>query len=311
MIARAPVYYRCVQWLNYHHLLYFWTVAKEGSMAAASRRLRLAQPTISGQIRALEEAMEVKLFQRQGRGLALTEAGRVAFRYAEDIFTLGREMQTALRGESTGRPLQFDVGVANVVPKLVAFHLLAPALALPEKVLLRCHEDHVEKLLNQLAAHELDIVLSDAPAPPGSSIRVFSHLLGECDVTFFASKDLAPSIRRRFPAGLTGQPFLMPAAGTSLRRNLDVWLEKQDVTPDVVAEFDDSSLLKTFGQAGLGAFAAPTIMAEEIARQYDVKPVGTTSEVKERFYAISAERRLRHPAVVAVTENARNELFKV
>lgn len=280
-------------------------------MAAASKRLRLAQPTISGQIRALEEAMDVKLFARQGRGLALTEAGRVAFRYAEDIFTLGREMQTALRGEATGRPLQFDVGVADVVPKLIAFHLLEPALHLPSKVLLRCQEDHADKLLTKLAAHELDIVLADAPAQPHASIRVFSHLLGECDVTFFAPKNLATAARRRFPAALHGQPFLMPSQGTSLRRNLDIWLEKHDVTPDVIGEFDDSSLLKTFGQAGLGMFAAPSIIAEEIARQYDVKPVGTTAEIKERFYAISAERRLRHPAVVAVTENARNELFKV
>ncbi len=279
-------------------------------MAAAAKRLRLAQPTISEQIRALEEAMEVKLFQRQGRGLALTEAGRVAFRYAEDIFSLGREMQTALRGEATGRPLQFHVGVADVVPKLIAFHLLAPALQLNEKVLLTCEEDRAEKLLPRLAAHELDLVLSDAPALPSPSLRVFSHLLGECDVTFFAPKDTAASLRKRFPAGLHQQPFLMPAQGTSLRRNLDMWFDKHGVSPDVVAEFDDSSLLKTFAQAGLGVFAAPSIISKEVTRQHDVRAVGSAPDIKERFYAISVERRLRHPAVVAVTETARQELFK-
>ena len=279
-------------------------------MGAAAKRLRLAQPTVSEQIRALEEAMEVKLFERQGRGLVLTEAGRVAFRYAEDIFSLGREMQTALRGEVTGRPLQFHVGVADVVPKLVAFHLLAPALSLSQKVLLTCEEDRAESLLARLAAHELDVVLSDAPAQPAANVHMFSHLLGECDVTFFATRETAGNLRKRFPASLHEQPFLMPTQGTALRRNLDIWFDQNNISPDVVAEFDDSSLLKTFAQAGLGAFAAPSIISKEVTRQHDVRPIGSATDLKERFYAISAERRLRHPAVVAVTENARNELFK-
>jgi len=299
-----------VQWLNYHHLLYFWTVAKEGSVSAASKKLRLAQPTLSGQIHALEEQMEVKLFRRQGRGLALTESGQVAFRYADEIFSLGKEMQTALRGETTGRPVQFNVGVTDVLPKLVAFHLLEPAFKLKEKVLVKCEEDRVDRLLTRLATHELDIVLSDSPANPMINVRVFNHLLGECDVSFFAQKEPALAMRKKFPKCLAGAPFLMPSSGTSLRRSLDAWFERQGLMPDIVAEFDDSGLLKTFGQAGMGVFAAPSIVSAEICRQYNVRLIGRTSEIKERFYAISAERRLRHPAVVAVSEAARNELFK-
>lgn len=297
-------------WLNYHHLLYFWTVAKEGSVSSASKKLRLAQPTLSGQIHALEEQMEVKLFRRQGRGLALTESGQVAFRYADEIFSLGKEMQIALRGEATGRPVQFNVGITDVLPKLIAFHLLEPAFKLKEKVLVRCEEDQADRLLTRLANHEIDIVLSDSPASPTVNGRVFNHLLGECGATFFAPKAQAMAMRRKFPKCFSNAPFLMPAAGTSLRGGLDAWFEQHGVVPDIVAEFDDSSLLKTFGQAGMGAFAAPSIVAKEICRQYNVQTIGSTLDIKERFYAISAERRLRHPAVVAVTESARNEWFK-
>lgn len=279
-------------------------------MSAASKKLRLAQPTLSGQIHALEESMEVKLFRRQGRGLSLTEAGQVAFRYADEIFSLGAEMQTAMRGEATGRPLQFNVGVADVLPKLVAFHLLEPAFRLQEKVVVKCEEDRADRLLTRLAAHELDIVLSDAPANPMINVRVFNHLLGECDVSFFAPQEQAAAMKKKFPRCMAGAAFLMPSPGTTLRRSLDAWFERQGVQPNVVAEFDDSGLLKTFGQAGMGLFAAPSIVSEEICRQYNVRPIGAAPEIKERFFAISAERRLRHPAVVAVSEAARHEFFK-
>lgn len=278
-------------------------------MSAASRRLRLAQPTISGQIRALEEAMEVKLFARQGRGLVLTEAGRTAYRYAEQIFALGREMQGALRGEATTRPLHFDVGVAHVVPKLVAFSLLEPAFRLQERVVVRSEEDRVERLLVRLTAREIDLVLSDAPANTDAKATIFSQLLGECDVTLFAPRDAAAQLRRRFPRSLDGFAFLMPAEGTALRTNLDAWFADNEVVPDRVAEFNDGGLLNTCAQAGLGCFAAPSIIAKRIARQYDVRSIGTISEIKQSYYALSAERRIRHPAALAVIESARS-LFK-
>lgn len=299
-----------MQWLNYHHLLYFWTVAKEGSVLAASKKLRLAQPTLSGQIHALEESLEVKLFKRHGRGLLLTDVGQVAFRYAGEIFGLGAEMQQAIKGESTGRPLQLHVGVADVLPKLVAFHLIQPAFALEEVVRVKCEEDRADRLLTKLAAHELDIVLSDAPANPMVSVRVFSHLLGECDVVFLAPAAKAKGLVGKFPGCLSKAPFLMPARGTTLRHSLDVWFNRHHIEPDIVAEFDDSGLLKTFAQAGLGCFAAPGIVAKEVCRQYNVVPIGHAHDVKERFFAITAERKLQHPAVRAVTEAARNELFK-
>ena len=300
-----------MQWLNYHHLLYFWTVAKEGSVSAASKKLRLAQPTLSGQIHALESQMEIKLFRRQGRGLSLTDAGQVAFRYADEIFSLGTEMQTALRGEVTGRRLEFNVGISDALPKLIAFHLLKPAFALGERIVVRCQEERVDRLLTRLASHDLDLVLSDAPANPAISVKVFNHLLGECSISFFAIKERATKLKAKFPTSLSDDPFLMPSLGTTLRRSLDSWFNMHGVVPDIVGEFDDSGLLKTFGQAGVGSFAAPSIISKEVCRQYNVKPIGVAHEIKEKFYAISAERRLRHPAVVAVTESARNELFKV
>lgn len=276
-----------LQWLNYRHLLYFWTVAKEGSVSAASKKLRLAQPTLSGQIHALEAQTEMKLFRRQGRGLSLTEAGRIAFRCADEIFSLGPEMQTALRGEVTGRRIEFNVGISNALPKLITFHLLAPAFALSERVVVKCQEERADRLLPRLASHELDIVLPDAPANPAISVEVFSHLLGECGVSFFTGKDRAARLRRNFPKSLSGTLFLMPAVGTTLRRSLDAWFDAQRVTPDVVGEFVQGNLPPIQRQAHRAAH-----------------------EVQERFYAISADRRLRHPAVVAVTEAARNEWFK-
>lgn len=297
-----------MEWLNYHHLLYFWTVAKEGSIARAGEKLRLAQPTISGQIRALEESFGEKLFQRVGRRLVLTEMGRLVYRYADEIFTLGRELGDAVKGRPTGRPVRFTVGVADVMPKLIAARLLAPALRLKEPVRMICREDKPEPLLAELGVHELDLVLTDSPLGGGVSIRAFNHLLGECDVSFFA----APSLKlaqKTFPRCLDGAPFLMPMEGSTLRRSLEQWFDEHDLRPRIACEFDDSALLKTFGQSGVGAFAAPAAIAEEIARQYGVQEIGRTAEVRERFYAISAERRLKHPAVIAISQAARERLF--
>ena len=298
-----------MEWLNYHHLLYFWAVAREGGVTKASEQLRLAQPTISGQLKALEEALGEKLFERTGRRLVLTDVGRVVYRYADEIFTLGRELQDPLKGRPTGRPVRFTVGVADAVPKLVAYRLLQPALTLPEPVHVVCREDKPERLLSELGLHSLDLVLSDAPAPPGVNVKAYSHLLGETPVAFFGTDALAAEHRRGFPRSLDGAPVLVPTEGSSLRRSLEQWFDAEGLRPRVVGEIEDSALLKVFGQAGTGLFPAPVAIEAEIRVQFGVKVVGRVDAVKARFYALSAERKLKHPAVLAIREAARSELF--
>lgn len=295
--------------LNYHHLLYFWMVAREGTVARAAVKLRLAQPTVSGQVHALEGALGERLFERAGRGLHLTEMGRTVFRFADEIFALGRELSESVKGQPTGRPLRLKVGVADGLPKLVAYRLIEPALSLPEPVQLVVLEQSTERLLAALALHDLDVVLTDRVAPPGVSVRAFNHLLGDCGVTLFAAPRLSVKYRRRFPRTLDGAPFLLPGETSTLRRALEQWFEKQRIRPRIVGEFDDSTLIKVFGQAGKGVFAAPSIIEPSVCKQYGVTVVGRMDKVRERFYAVSAERRLKHPAVIAITESARRELF--
>jgi LysR family transcriptional regulator, transcriptional activator of nhaA len=298
-----------MEWLNYHHLLYFWVVAREGGLVAAGKVLRLSHPTLSAQIHTLEAQLGEKLFVKVGRKLALTETGRVVFRYADEIFGLGREMVEAVKGRSTGQPLRLEVGIADVVPKLVVRRLLQPAFTLAEPVRLVCHEESYEKLLTDLALHTLDIVISDAPVPTGSKVRAFNHLLGETGVSFFGTKELAKRYKRGFPASLNGAPVLLPLEHLTLRRSLNQWFDRNDIKPQVVAEFADSALLKAFGGDGLGVFPAPTVVESEVMAQHDVQLLGRVPEVRERFYAISVERRLKHPAVVAISDAARQELF--
>ncbi len=296
-------------WLNYHHLLYFWTVAREGSIARATRKLHLTQPTISAQIHRLEESLGEQLFTRSGRRLVLTEVGQVVYRYAEEIFTLGRELQDVLAGQPTGRPLRLSVGIADQLPKLLAHRLLAPAFGLAEPVHLLCREGKPDRLFADLTTHDLDLVLSDAPVTAETRVRAFNHLLGETGVAVFGVAPLAEKYRRGFPRSLDGAPFLLPAAGTALRHSLEEWFDRQRVRPSIVGEFSDSALLKVFGMGGLGLFAAPTAIGDDIRRQYEVKPIGPLDGVREAFYAITVERRLRHPAVVAISEAARERLF--
>jgi LysR family transcriptional activator of nhaA len=298
-----------MEWVNYHHLLYFWVVAREGGLVPAGKVLRLSHPTLIAQIRTLEQQLGEKLFVKVGRKLELTETGRVAFRYADEIFTLGREMVDVVKGRTVEQALRLEVGVADVVPKLIVRRLLQPALDLEQPVRLVCLEGTFDKLLADLALHTLDIVIADAPVPQGSSVRVYSHLLGETGVSFFATKELAGSRRRGFPASLDGAPFLLPLQHLTLRRSLNIWFERHDLSPHIVGEFEDSALLKAFGADGIGIFAAPSVVEREVMTQYDVQVVGRTEEVKERFYAISAERRLKHPAVVAVSDAAKHRLF--
>ncbi|MBW1761376.1 MAG: transcriptional activator NhaR [Deltaproteobacteria bacterium] len=294
---------------NYHHLRLFWAVAHEGNLTRASKKLHLAPQTVSTQIRDFEKALGENLFRRSGRRLLLTDVGHVALRYADEIFSLGQELREALRGQPSGRPLRLVVGVADVLPKLVAHRLIEPALLLEEPVRIVCREGTPEKLLADLAVHGLDVVLSDAPIPPGMNVRAYNHELGRCGVTFMAQSDLASRLRKGFPTSLEGAPVLLPSEDTVVRRELDQWFDERGVRPVIAGEFEDSALLKVFGQAGTGFFAVPTVIEDEVVRQYEVEPIGATTDVSERFYAISVERRVRHPAVMAICEAARSELF--
>ncbi|MGE0864860.1 MAG: transcriptional activator NhaR [Vicinamibacterales bacterium] len=297
-----------MEWLNYHHLLYFWTVARQGTIARASEELRLAQPTISGQIRALEHQLGEKLFQRAGRNLVLTEIGHVVYRYADDIFSIGRELMDTLKDRPTGRPVRFQVGVADEVTKIIAYRLLEPALRLTPAVQIVCRDGAPERLLTELATHALDLVIADTPISPAIKVKAFSHPLGETTVTVFGTARLAAARRKNFPQSLDAAPFLLPTDGKTLRRTLDHWFDQQGIRPRIVAEVDDSALLTTFGQAGAGLFVAPTVIEKEVMRQYGVVPVGRLDAVRERYFAISVERRLKHPAVVAISEAA-NEML--
>ncbi len=297
-----------MEWLNYHHLFYFWLAAKEGSVTAAAAKVRLAQSTLSAQIQQLEGALGAELFKRSGRTIALTEAGRHAFRHAEEIFALGRELVDGVQGRSAGRPLRLIVGVAETLPKLVAYRLLEPAFRLEEAPLVVCLEGDVEQLIGRLAVHEVDLVLADAPLTSALHVRAFNHLLGETELTFFAAPALARALRRGFPRSLDGAPVLLPGGRTAMRRALEQWFDARELRPRAVGEFDDSALLKAFGQAGHGAFAAPTAIGDEIERQYAVEAVGRAEGLFERFYAITIERRIRHPAVAAVAQAAKRLL---
>ena len=298
-----------MDWLNYHHLLYFWAVARHGSVTKASKELNLAQSTISGQIRTLEEALGEKLLMKSGRNVVLTEVGHVVYRYADEIFALGREMMDTLKGRPTGKPLKLRVGITDVMPKLISHRLLEPALAMGEDVQLVCHENKTDRLLADLAVHGLDLVLADAPLAAHARVRAYNHFLGECGLTFFGVRDLAQKHRRRFPQSLDGAPMLLPTDNTLLRRALDTWFNKIGVYPSIVAEFEDSALLKVFGEYSAGVFAAPSIVEKEIRETYNVHVIGRTDEVKERFYAITIERRIKHPVAIAISDYARKQLF--
>ena len=298
-----------MDWLNYHHLFYFWTVAREGTITKAAQKLHLGQPAISTQLRQLESSLSVKLFQKNGRNLELTETGRLVYRYADEIFSLGRELTDMIKGHPTGKPVRFVVGIVDVVPKLIAKRLLEPALQLPEPLRLICYEDSLERLLGELALHNVDLVLSDTPVTGAMKVRAFNHLLGESTIAVFGTKELARKYRKGFPQSLNEAPFLLQGRASAVRRSLETWLDSHDLHPLIRAEFADSALLKVFGQAGEGLFAAPFVMKDEICRQHEVELVGEIPAIREHFYAISAERRIKHPAVLAISSAARNDIF--
>ena len=293
-----------MEWLNYHHLLYFWTVARLGSIANASEELLLASATISAQIRRLEESLGEELFQKSGRRLVLTEMGHVAYRYAEEIFSLGRELTDTVKGRPTGHPLRLRIGVSDVLPKRIAYRLIHPALRLPTPVRLICREERPARLLGALALHELDVILSDAPFGPEVSVRAFNHPLGECGMGFYGTPRLAKNRLRAFPKSLDGAPWLLPTDSMAMRHGLDQWFESQRIHPVVVGEFDDFSLLIVFAAAGHGVFAYPSVLDQELRRAYGFVRIGRTDAVRARFFAISVEKKVKNPAVVAICEAA-------
>lgn len=298
-----------MEWLNYHHLLYFWVTAREGSIVRAAEVLRLSHPTISTQIRTLEDSLGEKLFRRTGRRLVLTDMGRVVLGYADDIFATGRELLDTVRGRPTAGPTRLRVGVVDVLPKLVVRRLLEPAGTAVPPVRLVVRDDKPDRLLSDLAQHHLDVVLADAPLGPGAPIRAFNHLLGESEMGIYASGRLAVRLKRGFPRSLDGAPMILPTDTSTNRRSLDAWFEQEGIRPRIVAEFEDSALLKVFGEDGLGAFPAPVVVEDAVRRRHGVALVGRIGSVRERYWAITVERRIRNPAVAAICAAARTDLF--
>ncbi len=300
-----------MEWLNYHHLFYFWLTVKTGTVTAAAESLHLARPTVAAQIKELEKSVGQPLFTKQGRGLVLTEFGKQVHGYADEIFALGHELREFIKTGHQGNRKRFVVGLPDVVPKHIAFELLKPALHMKDRPRAVCYEGKMNQLLADLALHKLDLIISDAPAPPTLEYKVYNHKLGECGMSMLATPNLAKKYRKGFPDSLTDAPCLLPTDHTAVRRSLDIWMNDNEIFPDIVAEFEDSALLKVFGQAGEGIFPIPSAIESLIKKQYGVQLVGRIPEVLDKFYAISAEKRVHHEATLLVVKQARNKLFDI
>lgn len=295
--------------LNYKQLYYFWNVAKAGSITRAAERLHLTPQTISGQLAELERALNTDLFRRIGRRLELTAAGKLALSHADEIFQIGNELEQMLLSGAGSREQSFRVGVADAVPKSLAYQLLAPAMTLAEPVRLICYEDKLERLFAELAIHQLDLVIADRPLPSELGVKGYNHTLGRCTITFYGMPALAARYRPNFPQSLYGAPLLLPGDKAAVQAPLTRWLNEQQVQPHIVGQFDDSALMKAFGKVGAGIFPAPTILSDEISEQYGAEIIGCAQGVMVSYYAISIERKLTHPAVMAVSQAARQSLF--
>ncbi|MGJ0483021.1 MAG: transcriptional activator NhaR [Methylomicrobium sp.] len=296
--------------INYKHLHYFWMVAKEKSIVKASAQLHLTPQTISSQLNCLEEAMDAILFERVGRHLELTDAGRLVLSYADEIFSLGSELQNAVRHRPKKSSLAFKIGIDNVVPKSIAYRLLEPALHVPETIHFNCRENDLDSLLSDLLLHKLDLVISDSPISPDLDFRGFCNPLGESGLSIFAAGALMERLQGEFPYCLDTMPLLLPASNTGIRMHLQRWFDKWRIHPAIVGEFEDSALMKEFAQAGVGVVAAPTAIKAEVVRKHELIEIGTVEEAVIRYYAISVPRKTSHPAVIAITEKAREWLFK-
>lgn len=301
-----------MDWLNYHHLLYFWMVAKEGSIVKACEKLHLSQPTISNQLKTLEQSLGQKLFQRTGRQLVLTDMGHRVFRYADEIFTIGQDLQHYLAGHQEGNLRQrLLIGITDSLPKWVSYRILEPLLSQQENLQFVCYEDdNLKGLLQRLATYELDFVIADAPMPPGSHFKAYNHLLGNCGISFFAVPEKAQAYRDNFPNSLDGTPMLLPSTNTALRGILEGWFQQKKIYPHIVGEFDDMALLNVFAQRGSGVFCVPTVSQKDVSQNLGVELIGATNDVKCSFYAISVERRIRQPIIQELVDHARHHLFK-
>ena len=297
--------------LNYQHLLYFWSVVRTGSLTRACEELSLSAPTISMQLRTLEERLGEKLLAKSGRTLVPTEVGRLVFSYADEIFGLGQALLEALDHRPTERPLRFVVGIDDVVPKEIAYRILKPTLALKRPVRLACREGTLERLVAELALHEVHVVLSDSPVTPSLNVRAYSHSLGTCDVLWMATPTLAKTLRRTFPKSLDGVPVLLPTDDTAIRRALDQWLDKQEIRPIMVGEFEDYAMLREFARAGHGFAPVPSILEEQFRKEYGIARVGVATGVKAEFYAISVERKIKNPAVAEMIEHGREAFLSI
>ena len=297
-----------MNWLNYHHLQYFWAVSQEGSVAKASEKLHVTPATISIQLRDLEKQLGVKLFRKAGRGLALTEMGTAVQSYANDIFATGQELLDMVHGRPGEGPILFRVGIKDVMPKLIAYQLLEPTLQTAQEIRVACHEGDVGRLIADLAIHKLDVVLSDTPIDPSMKVKAYSHLLGESDVVLVGTKDLAKKVRKDFPDSLNSTPILLPMKDTVLRRSLDIWFDENQIRPQIKGEFEDSAMMKIMGKAGVGVFPVTAIISEEVQAMYRVELIAKVPGVTERFYALSVERKIKHPSVLAISEVARKKL---
>lgn len=299
-----------MEFLNFHHLRYFWVTAREGGLTRAARKLHVSQPSICTQIQALESRLGEKLLRRSGKGLVLTEAGQRVFSFAEEIFSLGDDLLSTLKQRPTLRPLRVNLGITNSLPKLMAAELIKPAFHLPQAVQVSCHEWPEPELLAHLAAHRLDLVLAEQPASAVSNLKTFNHLLGESGVSFCAEPRLATRLRRDFPASLRGAPVLLPTPETPMRRSLEKWFRDAGIQPRLVAEFDDPALMKVMAAQGLGFFPVPSVVVEESVSRYGVRRVGEAAGCRQQFYAITGERRFAHPAVIAITKQAQASLLR-
>jgi LysR family transcriptional activator of nhaA len=298
-----------VEFLNYHHLRYFWMVAREGGLTKAAAKLHVSQPTISAQIQALESVLGEKLFRRAGRNLALTDTGQQVLSYAEEIFSLGQDLVDAVKQRPTARPLRLNLGVADALPKLVSYRIIEPIFHLPQPVQVSCSETTLSDMLLELATYRLDVVLADEPASSGVNSRVFNHFLGESGITFCALPRLAVKLRRGFPQSLHGAPALLPMQNSGLRRSLEKWFQTAGVRPRLVGEFFDPAFVYVLALHGLGFMTVPTLVMKEVVHRFEFRVIGQTDECQQQFYAITPERKLTHPAVTAITSGARERLF--
>jgi LysR family transcriptional activator of nhaA len=298
-----------MEWLNYHHLRYFWTVARKGGVRKAADELHVSQPSISAQLRLLEESLGEKLFKRSGRNLVLTETGQLVLGYADEIFSAGRELMNAVKQRPGKRPLRLNIGLTDAFPKVMAFQILKAAFRLTESIHIVCREGEIGPLVHQLQAHRLDIVLADEPASSSLKAKIFNHRLGYSGFTFCAATALAAKLRRNFPQSLDGAPAMLPTENMGLRAALETWFDAQGIRPRVVGEFEDSALMGVCSSGGRGFTVVQSVVERAALRQYGLKLIARVAECRNDFYAITAERRVKHPAVVAITEHAYSEIF--